>query len=218
VTRLLTENLAWKLAALVIASGLWYSFVGETELAASVPVTVQFKNVPSDLDVTSDQIDRIYLRLRGPATRLRAGSLTNLVVVFDLSQIHTEGEHTFTLDSTNLQLPPGVHVGRVVPSQVRLTFDNRVSREVPVEIRYAGPPPQGYRITGHHASPQKVRGSGREARVDHLQAAQTDAIDLSSTISNAEFRVPAFIPDPHIRFAGDPPIISVRVYMEKIPK
>jgi YbbR domain-containing protein len=218
VTRLLTENLVWKVAALVIACGLWYSFVGETELATSVPVVVQYKNVPPDLDVTSDQLDRIYLRLRGPATRLNTGTLTNVVAVFDLAQIHTEGEHTFTLDESNLKLPAGVHVGRVVPSQIRLTFDNRISREVPVEVRYAGPPPQGYRVTGQQASPPKVRVTGPEARVNHLQAAQTDAIDLNSTVSNAEFRVPAYLPDPQIRFEGVPPIISVRVYMEKIPK
>jgi YbbR domain-containing protein len=215
--RLLTENLLWKLAALAIACGLWYSFVGETELAASVPVAVQFKNVPNDLEVTSERLDRVYLRLRGPATRLNAGKLTNVIAVFDLAQIHTEGEHTFTLDGNNLQLPAGVHVSRVVPSQVRLTFDNRISRDVPVEVRYAGPPPHGYRITGQTASPQNVRVTGPEARVDHLQTAQTDAIDLSSTVGNAEFRVPAYIPDPQVRFDGIPPIISVRVYMEKIP-
>jgi YbbR domain-containing protein len=218
VKRLLTENIFWKLAALIIACGFWYSFVGETELATSIPVAIQFKNVPPDLDLTSEQLDRIYVRLRGPATRLNPGDLTNVIVVFDLAQIHTEGEHTFTLDSSNLRLPAGVHVGRVVPSQVRLTFDNRISREVPVEVRYAGPPPKGYRISRQEVSPHQVRVTGPESRVDHIQSAQTDAIDLSSTVSSTEFRVPAYIPDPQVRFEGKPPIISVRVSMKKIPK
>jgi YbbR domain-containing protein len=218
VKRLLTENIVWKLGAFIIACGFWYSFVGETELATSIPVAIQIKNVPPDLDLTSEQLDHIYVRLRGPATRLNAGNLTNVIVVFDLSQIHTEGEHTFTLDSSNLRLPAGVHVSRVVPSQVRLTFDNRISREVPVEVRYAGPPPRGYRISQQEVSPQQVRVTGPEARVDHMQSAQTDAIDLSSTVSSTEFRVPAYIPDPHVRFDGKPPIISIRVSMEKIPK
>lgn len=216
--RLLTENVVWKLAALFIACGFWYSFVGETELATSLPVAVQFKNVPPDLEVTSEQLDRIYVRLRGPATRLNAGNLTTVIVVFDLAQIHTEGEHTFTLDGSNLRLPPGIHVARIVPSQVRLDFDKRITREVPVEVRYAGPPPPGYRISQQQASPQQVRVIGPEARVDHLQSAKTDAIDLSATVSSTEFRVPAYIPDPQVRFEGNPPIISVRVLMEKIPE
>ena len=64
----------------------------------------------------------------------------------------------------------------------------------------------------------QVRVTGPESRVDHIQSAQTDAIDLSSTVSSTEFRVPAYIPDPQVRFEGKPPIISVRVSMEKIPK
>ena len=218
MTRLLTENLGWKISAIIIAAALWYAFVGETELATSAPISIQFKNVPANFEIASERLDRVFLRLRGPATRLTPGSLAQLVVIFDLSQIHSAGEHTFTLGADNLQLPAGVHVVRVVPSQVRLTFEKRGSREVPVEVRYAGPPPRGYRVTGQHVWPQKVRIIGPESRVEHLQSAQTDAIDLSSTVSNSEFRVPAFVDDPQIRFDGNPPLVSVRVLMEKIPQ
>ena len=44
MTRFLMENAAWKLCAFIISAALWYAFVGETEVAASVPVAVQFKN------------------------------------------------------------------------------------------------------------------------------------------------------------------------------
>ena len=216
MTPLLTENLVWKIAAVIIAASLWYGFVGETELATSVPVAVQFRNVPANLEITSDQIDRAFLRLRGPATRLTPGSLSELRVRFDLAQIHNPGEHTFTLNPENLQLPAGVSLVRVVPSQVRLTFEKRATREVPIEVRYSGPPPRGYRVTGQHIFPQTARIVGPESRVEHLHSAQTDAIDLSSTVSNSEFRVPAFLTDPHLRFEGDPPMVSVRVLMEKI--
>ena len=49
--------------------------VGETELAASVPVAIQFQNVPSDLEVMAEPLDRVFLRLRGPATRLNIREL-----------------------------------------------------------------------------------------------------------------------------------------------
>jgi hypothetical protein len=218
VTPLLTENLGWKIAAVVIAAGLWYGFVGETELATSAPVSIQFKNVPPDFEIASDQIDRVFLRLRGPATRLTPGSLGQILVIFDLSEIDSAGEHTFTLGPENLRLPAGVHVARVVPSQLRLRFERRSTREVPIEVRYAGPPPRGYRIAGQHVWPQKVRIIGPQSRVQQLQSAETDAIDLSSTVSNSEFRVPAFVDDPQVRFEGNPPLVSVRVLMEKIPQ
>src|SRR3954447_19157464 len=184
---LLTENLGWKAFALMISGGLWYGFVGETELATSVPVAVQFKNVPADLEVSSEPLDRVFLRLRGPATRINPGTLTQVIVRFDLDQVDTPGEHTFSLGSGNIQLPAGVHVGQVIPSQVRLTFDKRVTREVPVEVRYAGPPPRGYRVSQHHTLPENVRITGPERRVDGVHSVQTDPIDLATTVGNSEF-------------------------------
>ncbi len=218
MTRLLTENLGWKIAAILVAAAFWFAFVGETELATSAPVSVQFKNVPSDLELTSQKLERVFLRLRGPATRLTPGGLAQILVVLDLSQVDSAGEHTFNLGPDNLLLPAGVRVARIVPSQVRLTFEKRVAREIPIEVRYAGPPPHGYRIAGQHVWPQKARIIGPESRVETLQSAQTDAIDLSSTVSNSEFRVPAFVDDEQIRFDGNPPLVSVRVLMEKIPQ
>jgi YbbR domain-containing protein len=213
--RLLTENLAWKLLALGIATSLWYAFVGETELAASVPAAVQFQNVPADMEVSADTFDRVFLRLKGPATRLNPGSLREVTVVLDVSHVHSPGERTFTLSSRNLRLPAGVEASRIVPSQLRLRFDKRVTRDVPVEAHFSGPAPSGYRITGYNVTPQQVRITGPQTRVGPMRAVETDEIDLGSTISTTEFRVPAFLRDPQVRFEGDPPIVTVRVFIEK---
>jgi YbbR domain-containing protein len=218
VKRLLTENLSWKLLSLGIAIGLWVLFVGETEIATSLPVAVQYKNVPHELEVVTEQLDRVFLRVRGPATRLNASTLRDVRVVFDLAAVHGAGERTFTLGSDNLQLPVGVDVIRVVPSQVRLMIDKRITREVPVEIHYAGPPPPGYRITKQEVSPDKVRVVGPERRLMNLQRVQTDSVDLAATVGDATFRVPASISDPQVRFENLPPTITVSVFLEKIPQ
>ena len=216
--RLLTDNLAWKLLSLGIAIGLWLLFVGETEIATSLPVAVQYKNVPHELEVVTEQLDRVFLRVRGPATRLNASTLRDVRVVFDLATVHGAGDRTFTLGTDNLQLPAGVDVIRVVPSQVRLSIDRRVTREVPVEVHYASPPPLGYRVTKQEVSPDKVRVVGPERRLAHLRSVQTDAIDLAAAVGEANFRVPASISDPQVRFENLPPIISVSVFLEKIPQ
>ena len=216
--RLITDNLLWKLLSLVIAIGLWLLFVGETEIATSLPVAVQYKNVPHELEVVTEQLDRVFLRVRGPATRLNSSTLRDIRVVFDLATVHGAGDRTFTLGEDNLQLPVGVDVLRVVPSQVRLTIDKRITRELPVEVRYSGPPPPGYRITKQQVSPDRVRVVGPERRVMNLHSVQTDAVDLAATVGDASFRVPASISDPQVRFENSPPIIAVSVYLEKLPQ
>jgi hypothetical protein len=213
--RFLTYNLGWKLLSLAIAFGLWAAYVGESEIATSIAAPLQYRNLPRDLEVSTDFVDRIYLKVRGPATRLSPASLSGAAIMLDLGVVTKPGEQTFSVNSTNVLLPSGVELVRVVPSQVRLTFERRGTREVPVEIRFAGPPAPGYRIMDQHAVPDRLRVMGPQARLDSIRTAQTDPIDLSNTFGEAEFRVPVFLSDPHVRLERDGPVV-VRVRVEKI--
>jgi hypothetical protein len=60
--------------------------------------------------------------------------------------------------------------------------------------------------------------TGPENRVTSLDGVQTDSIDLGKTISNAEFRVAGYVPDPQVRFEAVPPAITVRVSIVKNPQ
>ena len=128
------------------------------------------------------------------------------------------GEQTFTISANNLTLPPGVSLVRVVPSQIRVRLERRITKDVPVEVRFAGPPPAGYRIVHQDVQPSTVRILGPESRLEHIGAVQTDPVDLSSKLANAEFRVPVFLPDGLVRFEDSNPIVTLRVTLEKIPQ
>ena len=92
--RLLTRHLGWKLMAVVSAILLWTMFVAQTEVASSIPVVVQYRNIPPDLEITADPPERLLLKLRGPASRLGASELAKTVLVFDLKNVSTAGEQT----------------------------------------------------------------------------------------------------------------------------
>lgn len=216
--RALTRNLPWKLLALGASLVLWYVFAGEVEVATSLPVVVQYRNIPQDLEISSEPPERIFLKLRGPAARLRGEDLAQATVVLDLSSVAAPGEQTFAIDPETIGLPPGVHLLRAVPSQIRLTFERRAVRDVPVEVRYSGPPPPGYRLVKQQVSPASVRVVGPESRVARLEAVSTDAVDLSSDVGEKEFRVALFVGDPQVRFEDRVPVAVVRVTMEKIPQ
>jgi YbbR domain-containing protein len=213
---MLISNLRWKVLALASSFGLWYIFAGQTEVATSLPVTVQYRNVPPDVEISSENVERMFLRLRGPAGRLKASELAQTSVTIDLANTQAVGQQTVTVDERNLGLPAGVRLLRIVPSQIRLTFEKRASREVPVEPRYAGPPPRGYRIVAQSVVPQSLTVVGPESRLSQIESVATDAIDLSSTIGTKEFRVPVFINDPQLRFQLSSPVVVVRVSLEKM--
>jgi YbbR domain-containing protein len=216
VTSTLTSRLGYKLVALGAAVVLWLTLVDERELATSIPVSVQYRNLPADLELISDPLDRLYLKLRGPATQLNMQALSSTSVVLDLSGVHTAGEQTFAIGTKTLSLPVGVSVERTIPSQIRLRFEERKTKDIVVEARFAGPPPPGYRVASQQVFPPNLRIVGPESHINLVDSAQTDPIDLSGTVGNAQFRVSAYVSDPQVRFEDQSALVTVRVNLEKV--
>lgn len=214
--RILTANLGWKLFSLALAAGLWFAFVAETETAMSIAVPVEFRNLPKDLEISSDLADRMYLKVHGPSARMKPSDLAESLVILNLASVVRPGEQTFTFDQSTVELPAGVIMTRAIPSQIRLKFESRLIQSVRVEPRFAGPPSQGYTVVRQEVSPRQLRITGPESRVQQVTFVQTDPIDLTGTVSNGEFRVSAYVSDPQVRFESSP-IVIVRVMLEKIP-
>jgi YbbR domain-containing protein len=211
---LFIENIGWKLLSLGLATLLWYGLLGETEMASAISTPVLYKNLPRDLEISNDLPERIYVKVRGSSARMTLGSLQQVAVVLDLKSVTRPGERTFALDEEALDLPFGVELIRVVPSQLRLKFEKSITTEVSVQARLS-PPPAGYRIASQQVTPDRVRIAGPESLVRAVTAAVTDPIDLSNTVASGEFRTAASVDDPHVRMVGNP-IVRVRVDIEKV--
>lgn len=215
--RWLTRNFGWKLGSLLLSMLLWFAIVGEPELVTTHSLPILYKNLPRGLLINSDAIDSVRVDLRGPSGRLTEAALSDLAVTIDLSNISGPGERTFTLSDSDLNLAEGVTFVRGVPSQLHLRFSRVQSKEVPVEARFTSQPPAGYQFVSDQIVPATMRISGPERRVAAIASAQTDAIDLTGMIHDAEVRVNTFIADPQVWVEGSP-IVTVRIKLEKIAK
>ena len=122
--QLLTQNLGWKLLSLLLAVVLWLAIAREPEVAASLSVPVEFKNMRDDLDIIGNLPDRVILEVRGPSGRLTRDNLSTVAAVLDLSDAQP-GERTYNIRGRNLNLPAGVVFYRAVPSQPPLNLDGR---------------------------------------------------------------------------------------------
>lgn len=192
----------WKLFSLLIAVGLWFAMVGDQERATTLNVPVEMKGIPAEYEISSNAPERVTLEVQGPASKVRDLSESRVSVILDLSSVGEPGQRTFTVDQTNVFLPSGVRLNRAVPAQIRMKFEQRVSREVPVRVNLAAPPPPGYRIVSEVVTPQMVRIEGPESRVREVTEAETDPIDISNVVGNKEFRVNLFVNDPMIRLGN----------------
>ena len=197
--RLLIHNLGWKLLSLLIAVVLWFLSAREPDLATSLNVPIEFKNIPDDLEFNSEVPDRVRLEVHGPSSRLTRDNLVEAAVLLDLATVTRPGERTFTFQDRNVKLPRGVIFSKAVPSQITIHFEHLMYKTVPIRARYAAAPPDGWAVTGSSFDPQTVRIVGPESHVQPIEFITTDPIDLSNTTGKAEMRVHLNVGDPQVR-------------------
>lgn len=208
-----TENLGYKLFSLVVATVFWLNQAGDNGVVTSISVPIQYRNLPKDLEINSDVRDEVHVEVRGPSRKVTPTGLADVLVLLDLQTVNRPGDRTFPV-AGNLTLPTGVELERAVPAQVRLHFERRLTREVPVTVRIGAQPPSGYAVVSQRAEPAAVRIIGPESRVRDIATAETDPIDLSDTVRTEEFPVHAYVTDPQVRVEGTGRVV-VRVEVAK---
>jgi YbbR domain-containing protein len=213
VTGIFTQNIGWKLLSLGAAVALWVSVASEPELATLRSVPVEYKGVPDDLEINSDFVEDVVLEMRGPSSRLRDLRDARPAVVLDFSPVHRPGSQTFTIDSSNVSLPRGIQLVRSIPAQVQFRFEHRMTREVPVEVRFS-PPHEGYIIASYTVTPPKLTITGPESSVAKTGSVRTDTVDISSVIGSHQFRVNTYLAEPRARFQS-PSQVVVDVAVKK---
>lgn len=213
--RLITQNWRYKAGSVVLAGLLWLGVVEEPELATSVLVPIQYKNLPKDMEISSDVSDKVHLEVRGPASKLSPAMLADSSILLDLDGVKRAGDRTYPVDSATLVLPTGVQLDRAVPAQVRLHFERRLTKEVLVHVRIRQRPTPGFEIVAQVLEPSRLRVVGPESRVAGIESVETDPIDIEHLKDAAEtFAVHAYLADPQLRFEGDGSV-KVRIEVRK---
>ncbi len=213
--RLLLNNLGWKLLSLAIAALLWALVATEPQLSTFATVRLEYKDLPTDLEISSEPVDTVSLELQGPSAELRGigDRGARPAVVIDMSGM-APGEHTFTIDSNDVKMTRGVRLVRAIPSEVRFRFERRLERMVPVKVRFTGEGAQGYSVASETVEPSELAIVGPASRVARVTAAMTDPVDVSKAVGPSEFHVNAFVDDPYVRFQTSPQV-KVNVTMAK---
>ncbi len=215
VGRFLTENAAWKLLSVLIAVFLWALVASEPQLAAFAIAPVEYKNLPDDLEISSEPVAAVSLQLRGPSGELRGiddGGLRPAVIL-DMSGVRP-GERTFAINSSNVKLARGVRLERAIPSEVRLQFERRASKSVPVRPRFTGEGTNGYVVASWSVGPPELTIVGPADHVARIREVITDPIDVANVVGTYEFRVNAYVGDPYVRFQSSP-LVAVSVTVRK---
>src|ERR1700686_5725833 len=97
--RYVLHNLGLKLTSLALAVGLWLAVVRDPVAEVAVDVPIEFHNIPQNLEISSENIPRAQIRLRGPERVVRRLQAADVYAEIELSGTNP-GQRTFVLTPT----------------------------------------------------------------------------------------------------------------------
>ena len=215
--RWVLHNFWLKILSLLLATGLWLAISPDQELAeVAVRVPIEFQHVPPHLEISSITIPEAQIRVRGPERLIRGMRSTDLHAELELGDAKP-GERTFDLTAQQIRHDRELHVVQVVPGQVHLSFDTRLTREVEIHPRVTGNFVEGEQIGKVVVDPETISITGPRHHVEMVDAATTDPVDASGTRTQATFVTNVYVPDALVQVVQPAPV-RVTVIMEKNPQ
>jgi hypothetical protein len=212
VIRFFTQNLIWKLLALVTAFGIWWNVSNEPDLATIVSVPVEYKNFPRNLEISSDIVEAIDLEARGPSGQLRNLHNSAIAAIVDFATVQAPGERTFTITTNELKLPRGIEMVRTIPAQLRFKFEKSATREIRVTVPFSGTLAPGLSISSMDVEPQELEIAGPESHVVGAGKLTADPFDLTNVSGDTQQTLSVYAPESEVRIVTKPQVtVKIRV-------
>ena len=213
VKRRFLQNLGLKMLSLLLAVGLWLAISRDPVAEVEVTVPIEIHRIADNLEISSESIPQAQVRIRGPERLIHRLQPSDVHAEVELGNVKA-GERTFDLTARQVHAPGDLEIVQIIPSQFRLSFDLRGTRQVEVKPRVIGTFAENYQISRVLVDPAVVTISGPQRRLDAVTSAITDAVDVTGTMDRSTFVTHAFVADPLVQIVGSNSV-HVTVIMER---
>jgi YbbR domain-containing protein len=207
------RHLGLKAMAVALATLLWLIVAGDHLVERSMRVPLEFRNVPSALEIVGDPPTAVDVRLRGSSALLGRIEPREIVAVLDLGSARP-GSRMFHLRNEEVRVPYGVEVAQVVPGTIALEMEKSARRTVPIVPALDGQPAPGFVLGRATAEPDTVEVAGPESRLRKLTGATTEPVDVTGAKARVSDLVTVGIADSAVRLVKAQ---AARVSVEILP-
>jgi YbbR domain-containing protein len=203
--RIFADELPIKVLSMVLAVTLFVLVRNDKDATSGAYVKIIY-TLPEDRVLVSDPVSEIKVAVRGPWTKLQHLDRSLEPIRIDLTRVHTPDVR---IDEDAIKVPAGVRVSSIVPSEVHVEFEPRVTRDVPVQPILEGQPADGYRVAKVIAEPAHVRVDGAKSAVEGIERVPTRPLRITDARGPVKGDVALEAPPLHTRFL-DSTTVSVR--------
>jgi YbbR domain-containing protein len=190
-----------KLASLALAVGLWFVIAGRPTAERGVPVPVELRNVPRDLELTGDAVNTVDVRVRASPGLINSLDLGAIRATIDLAGAE-EGERIVQLTPDRIEAPQGFRVVKITPSLLTLNLERTMRKTVPVRPRLIGRPAPGFEVAEITSDPGEARIAGPRSRIQEIESAFTEPVSVAGAEAAVTQLVNVGLEDPLLRLEG----------------
>lgn len=186
------------LISLGVALALWLYVVtvvspNSDKRYHNIPVTIQSEIILQErgLMITTTELPKVSLHLEGNRSNLNKLNSSNIIVSADVSRIGEPGTHSLPLTPNFPGDVPNnaINVLSRDPGTVTIQVERRITKEVPVEIRYLGKLSSDYMVDKENKKLdyESISVSGPQSVIDKIAMAQID-VDLDGRVESISDR------------------------------
>jgi len=187
------SDISLKIASVVLATVLWMYLNSEVETVQAFQVPLEVVDVPAGLALTGHLPESVEVRVRASESALIGLSPGRFTARVRMTRAR-RGPVVIPLTPEIVRAPFGVDVLSLEPSQLDLTLEELIAREVPIVASIEGVPAVGYELHAHTLTPDKATIEGPESIVRQAAEVLTQTVDIGGAKEAIETSV-MLLPD-----------------------
>lgn len=181
----------WKLKVLSVLTAmvLWFVVVGPRGSELGMTVPIQYTNLPPDMEIIGQWMDKVDVRLKGSEqalVNLKPGSVR---AVLDLTGVVT-GINYFRITSKNLQVPPGTAISEIRPTDLTLNIEEASTKKLSVVPTLVGALPENVRV---NVTPAEVQVKAVQGDLKKITSVTTERVNISDLKTKGKVLVPVVV-------------------------
>jgi YbbR domain-containing protein len=192
------RNIGLKVMAVLLATALWFTVAGESEVERPMRVPLEIRNKPANLEIVGDAPTTVDVRVVGSSAVLGRLETGEVMARLDLASARP-GSRLFPMRPDDVRVPYGVEVLQVIPATIPLELETSMKRSLPIVPAVEGDPAPGF-VTGRvTVEPATVEVSGAESHVKNLASATTESVSVVGAREDVEDEVTVGVSDGAVR-------------------
>jgi YbbR domain-containing protein len=137
---------------------------------------------PSNVSLVNETPKEIVYSLKGPRAIVRLILDRDEKLTIDLrnQKVDSHHRHFFNFKPTDIDLPIGVQVLKILPQNIELTFDEKIKKSLPVSLQTVGAIHQNFKLNNSKITPSHLDVYGPKKELNNLKEISAGPVDLSS--------------------------------------